>query len=577
MAKQPNIVRREKTEPAAELSEALHPVLARIYASRGIHHLQELDYSIQSLTPFHQLMGIAQAVDLLVEVLQQQQAITIVGDFDADGATSTALAIRCLRDMGHHKVDFLVPNRFQYGYGLTTPISQKVAEQGGELLITVDNGIASIEGVAAARTLGMRVLITDHHLPGETLPAADAIVNPNQPGDEFPHKSLAGVGVVFYLMLALRTRLREMDWFTQQGIQDPNLARYLDLVALGTVADVVPLEHNNRILVEQGLRRIRAGQCCPGIRALCQIGKRELERLTSQDLGFALGPRLNAAGRLEDMSIGIRCLLTDSEAEAQNLAVELDSLNRMRQEIEQEMKEQAFALLNELPLDEAGEWPAAVCIYHEEWHEGVIGILASRIKERIHRPVIAFAQGENGQLKGSARSIPGLHIRDALAVVATQHPDILTRFGGHAMAAGMSLQPEHLEAFREAFIEVVDQQLASEDRQASLHVDGELNFSNVDLSLAEQLRTGGPWGQGFPAPLFTGKFEVVQQRIVGERHLKFTLRSPQGQTIDAIAFHLDDEQLQTNYQRIEAVYRLDINRFRGNQSLQVMLEWFGII
>lgn len=551
----------------------LHPVLARVYGQRDIHSEKELEHGLSHLLPFTQLKGIEHAAALLAQAVEQGQRILIVGDFDADGATSSALAMRALRLLGAKHVDYLVPNRFEYGYGLTPEIVAVAAQRQPDLIVTVDNGISSIEGVAEANSRGMAVLVTDHHLPGEQLPAAAAMVNPNQPGDEFPSKSLAGVGVIFYVMLALRAHLCASAWFTAQGMEEPNLATLLDLVALGTVADVVPLDHNNRILVAQGLARIRQGQCCPGISALIRVAKRHQTDLVATDLGFALGPRINAAGRLEDMSLGIECLLTDDSDHALQLARQLDTLNHERRQIETDMKAEAMAILDEMELDESADLPTGLCLYEPHWHQGVIGILASRVKDHLHRPVIAFADAGEGIIKGSARSIPGLHIRDALDAVAAHHPDLLSKFGGHAMAAGLSLEAAQLERFRLAFDEEVRRCLSEEDLQKMILSDGQLGGDELSLPVAEALRAGGPWGQGFPEPLFDGVFEVVKRRIVGEHHLKLVLR-PVGseQTLDGIAFNTVDDDWPHDVSQVELAYRLDVNEYNGTRRAQLLIE-----
>jgi len=564
------IVRRASA--TAELSENLHPVLARLYAARAVQHPDELDLSLERLLPPAALKDMDAAVALLADSLRAGQRILIVADFDADGATSCALAVRALRAMGAHDVRYVVPNRFEYGYGLTPEIVAVAAQQQPDLLITVDNGISSVEGVRAAKALGMRVLITDHHLPGAELPAADAIVNPNQPGDDFPSKNLAGVGVIFYVMLALRAQLRASGWFAQQNIPEPNLARLLDLVALGTVADVVPLDHNNRILVAQGLKRINQGQTVPGIRALLEIAGRDPGKLAASDLGFVVAPRLNAAGRLTDMSLGIECLLTENETAAFEMAKQLDTLNRERRTIEAGMQEQALAALDKLHLD--GSLPHGLCLFDETWHQGVIGILASRIKDRVHRPVIAFAKANDNEIKGSARSVPGLHIRDALDAVAAHHPGLLSKFGGHAMAAGLSLPRAHFETFRTAFAEEVARHLSADDLTGKVLTDGELLAADMTMELAQSLRAAGPWGQGFPEPLFDGQFEVLGSRIVGEKHLRLTLRQPQGHSIEAIAFNRAARQPSAG-SRVEAAYRLDINSYQGNQTVQLVIEYLA--
>ncbi|WP_339514590.1 single-stranded-DNA-specific exonuclease RecJ [Pseudomonas sp. RL_15y_Pfl2_60] len=549
---------------------SLPPLLTRLYAARGVQSIAELDKGLARLIPYQQLKGIDAAVDLLVTGLKQRQRMLIVGDFDADGATASTVGVLGLRMLGAAHVDYLVPNRFEYGYGLTPEIVAVALEREPQLLITVDNGISSVEGVAAAKAAGLSVLVTDHHLPGPELPAADAIVNPNQPGCEFPSKALAGVGVMFYVLLALRARLRAIGWFTEQSIQEPNLAELLDLVALGSVADVVPLDANNRILVHQGLARIRAGRARPGLRAVLEVAGRQHGRITSTDLGFILGPRLNAAGRLDDMSLGIECLLCDDEALARDMAVELDQLNQDRKSIEQGMQREALAQLKDLPVE---DMPFGLCLYEPDWHQGVIGILASRLKERYHRPTIAFADAGDGVLKGSARSVPGFHIRDALDAVAARHPGLISKFGGHAMAAGLSLPELNFPAFAEAFDGEVRRQLVEDDLTGRLFSDGTLSLEEYNLELARALRNAGPWGQHFPEPLFHGAFQLVQQRLVGEKHLKMVLKTEcGGQTLDAIAFNIDRDQWPNPTVRwVELAYKLDVNEYRGNETVQLMV------
>lgn len=546
----------------------LPPLLTRLYAARGVRSAAELDKSLARLLPYQRLKGIEAAVELLLQAIDGRQRILIVGDFDADGATASALGVLGLRMLGAVSVDYLVPNRFEYGYGLTPEIVRVALGRQPELLITVDNGISSVEGVAAAKAAGLRVLLTDHHLPGPELPAADAIVNPNQPGCDFPSKALAGVGVMFYVLLALRARLRELGRFA--GRTEPNLAELLDLVALGSVADVVPLDANNRILVHQGLARIRAGRARPGLRALLEVAGKSHARVTSTDLGFILGPRLNAAGRLDDMSLGIECLLCEDEALARDMAVQLDQLNQDRKAIEQGMQREALAQLKDL---EAEALPFGLCLFDPEWHQGVIGILASRLKERYHRPTIAFADAGDGQLKGSARSVPGFHIRDALDAVAARHPGLISKFGGHAMAAGLSLPQEHFGAFAAAFDAEVRRQLSAEDLTGRLLSDGSLSAEEFHLPLAKALRNAGPWGQHFPEPLFHGVFQLVQQRIVGERHLKVVVKSECGSVqLDGIAFGVDRELWPNPTVRwVELAYKLDVNEFRGQESVQLLI------
>ncbi|MBN0986377.1 single-stranded-DNA-specific exonuclease RecJ [Amphritea pacifica] len=568
------IIRRREADPNSKVFSQVHPLLARIYASRGLDNAEALGRSLQQLQTGRDMLGLAQAVKRLVMALQQDQHILIIGDFDCDGATSTAVAVLGLGMMGANRVSYLVPNRFEFGYGLSPEIVNVAAQQQPDLIITVDNGISSVSGVAEANALGIDVLITDHHLPGDQLPDACAIVNPNQPGCNFSEKSTCGVGVIFYVMTALRRALEEQNWFEVRGLAKPNLGSLLDLVALGTVADVVPLEQNNRTLVYQGLQRIRSGKARPGIMALIEISGRQRSRLTATDLGFALAPRLNAAGRLDDMSIGIECLLTNDPECAQKLALQLDTLNQERRGIEQEMQQQAVALLDELQLDAEGELPFGLCLYDPDWHQGVIGILASRIKDKLNRPVVAFAIGDEGELKGSARSVTGFHIRDGLDVVAAKHPELLKKFGGHAMAAGMTIAADNLGLFQQAFDAEVRRQLTAEQLQHAVLTDGTLTGAELSMEIAELLRESGPWGHQFPEPLFDGEFSLLQQRIVGQRHLKLVLMEPQsGIAIDAIHFNADTDIWPNDaIQRVRAVYRLDINEFRGQRSLQLMID-----
>jgi single-stranded-DNA-specific exonuclease len=569
------IVQREPAAAAVDFPAATPGILRRVYAARAITSLQELDYALSNLLPPDSLGGLADAAELLQAAIVARQRILVVGDFDADGATSCALCVRGLRAMGAVDVRYLVPNRFEYGYGLTPEIVEVAAQQAPALIMTVDNGIASIDGVKAAKRAGMRVLITDHHLPGHSLPDADAIVNPNLPGDAFPSKALAGVGVAFYVLLALRARLREQGWFADQGIDVPNLAQWLDLVALGTVADVVPLDRNNRLLVQQGLQRIRAGNCVPGLRALLEAGGRSLPRVVASDLGFAAGPRLNAAGRLEDMSLGIECLLTDDAAAARDMAAQLDALNRERREIESDMQAQALTAIENLQLDDE-RLPVGLCLFDPDWHQGVIGILAARIKDRLHRPVIAFARSAEGEIKGSARSVAGLHIRDVLDAVATRHPQLVQKFGGHAMAAGLSLAEADYPAFAAAFDAEVSRHLSADDLHTCLYSDGELSDGELSLEVAQQLRDAGPWGQGFPEPLFDGCFEILGQRVVGERHLKLTVKPPAGAgRIDAIAFNTAALPAGCSVARL--AYRLDVNEYRGLVSPQLVIEHIEVV
>jgi len=560
------------------LPESLPPLVRRIYSQRPLAALTELELTLSQLIPPARLKGIDAAVDLLEAALKEGERLLIVADFDADGATSCALALTVLRAFGCAHVDYIVPNRFEYGYGLTPEIVELAKGKNPDLIITVDNGISSIEGIESARVAGIKTLVTDHHLPGRELPAADAIVNPNQPGCEFPSKSIAGVGVIFYVMLALRSRLRDNGWFTSKGIPEPNLAEQLDLVALGTVADVVALDHNNRILVSEGIKRIRAGRARPGILSLLILAKRNFSTLAASDLGFAVGPRLNAAGRLDDMSTGIECLLTQSEHEAHEYALELDGMNKDRRDIEAGMREQAFALVDQLAFD-ADDLPAGLSLFDERWHQGVVGIVASRIKERCHRPVIAFALADaddpESELKGSARSIPGFHIRDALDAVAAANPGLVTKFGGHAMAAGLSLSRANFDAFAQAFAAEATRVLSPELLQATIVSDGELSAEELTLGCAVDLAAAGPWGQAFPEPTFHGRFKLQQQRRLGENHLKMVL-SPLGDDgflVDAIAFGVSEADWPaSSATEIELAYRLNINEFRGARTLQLMVE-----
>lgn len=555
------------------LPDTLPLLLRRLYASRGVTGPEELERSVKGMLPWQQLTGVEKAAERLYEAFRQGLRIIVVGDFDADGATSTALSVLALRQLGCNNVAYLVPNRFEDGYGLSPEVVEQAHARGAQMILTVDNGISSHSGVDRAHALGIPVLVTDHHLPGETLPAAEAIVNPNLRDCAFPSKSLAGVGVAFYLMLALRTFLRDKGWFEEQGIAIPNLAELLDLVALGTVADVVPLDANNRILTWQGLSRIRAGKCRPGIKALLEVSNREAQKLAASDLGFALGPRLNAAGRLDDMSVGVALLLCDNIGEARQLANDLDALNQTRKEIEQGMQAEALALCEK--LEHSGEaLPGGLAMYHPEWHQGVVGILASRIKERFHRPVIAFAPAGDGTLKGSGRSIQGLHMRDALERLDTLYPGLMIKFGGHAMAAGLSLEEAKYEAFQRRFGELVTEWLDPALLQGEVVSDGPLSGPEMTMEVAQMLRDAGPWGQMFPEPLFDGRFRLLQQRLVGERHLKVMVEPVDGgPLLDGIAFNVDTTRWPDNSVReVTLAYRLDINEFRGNRSLQIIID-----
>lgn len=564
------IVRREVT--GASLSSDLHPVIDRIYRGRNIANLDDLENGLKGLTHFNVLKGMPQAAQILANAVVQNKRIIIVGDFDADGATSTSVCILALRAMGYQNVDFLVPNRFDFGYGLSVPIVDEAAKQGAEVIVTVDNGISCIDGVTHAKSLGMQVVVTDHHLPGDVLPPADAIVNPNQPGCEFPSKNLAGVGVAFYIMLALKAELQQQGHFERAGLAPPNLASLLDIVAVGTVADVVVLDKNNRILVHQGLQRIRAGKCRPGIKALVEVANRDCAHLTSTDLGFVVGPRLNAAGRLDDMSQGIACLLEDETIQARMIAAELDALNKERREIETGMKAQAETVLEQMALNE-GDMPSALVVYREDFHQGVIGIVAGRLKEKYLKPVIAFAHQDDEIIKGSARSIPGVHIRDVLDEVNTRYPGVIEKFGGHAMAAGLSLPVAKLQDFERAFVNIARAHMAKLDGNHALFSDGDLSSEELCLPFAHLLRQAGPFGQGFESPLFDGEFALLDQRLVGQKHLKMVLKSDGANEVDAIAFNVDLKSWpNAMVKRVHIAYRLDINVFRGQETVQLIVE-----
>ncbi len=567
------IVRKTLNISDSLLAHHFHPILTRVYGNRGVQSAKELELELKNLLPYQTLYQMDLAVDRLVRAIKNQEKILILGDYDVDGATSTALMLRILRAFGAESVDFLIPNRFVYGYGLSPKIVELAACQKPDLLITVDNGISSVEGVEAANDLKIDIIVTDHHLAPPTLPRALAIINPNQPQDHFLSKNLAGVGVVFYIMLALRAKLRELNWFQEKGMQEPNLADYLDLVALGTVADMVSLDRNNRILVAHGLRRIRAAQCCPGITALLQIARRSQPDLAASDLGYSVGPRLNAAGRLEEMSLGVNCLLADDFAKALHFANELEKLNEERRGIEHTMRQEALSIIHEYHIQNDKALPFGVCLMNERWHQGVVGIIASRIKDRLHRPTIVFAKLDDGSLKGSGRSVPKLHLRDAIEKIAMTHPDLILRFGGHAMAAGLTIVEHGFSQFSTLFDEAVRRSLNEEDFFCEYETDGALDHEHFDLDFAQMLREAGPWGQDFSEPVFDGRFHVLDQRLVGNRHLKLTLEY-QSKQLDAIAFNVDLDQWPNHRcEFIEAVYRLDINSFRGRQNVQLVIEY----
>jgi len=565
-SKRPIVSRREPAAAVIEGLTGIDPLFARLYATRGVTAATQLDYGLASLAPVSSLDNVDAGVALLCE--KRDQRIIIVGDFDVDGATSTALMLRCLRAFGFAEIDYLVPNRFEFGYGLSPEIVEVAARRSPALIVTVDNGVSSIAGVAAAKAAGIAVLVTDHHLPADELPDADVIVNPNLTGSEFSSRNLAGVGVAFYLMAALG---RELEKQGQPGAAKVP-AQYLDLVALGTVADVVPLDHNNRILVQQGLSRIRAGKTVAGIRALLEQSGKQLARTVSTDLGFTVGPRINAAGRLEDMSVGIECLLSDDQSVAEQHAITLDRINKDRREIESTMREQAFAYVKSL---DSRKWPPCVCVYEQSWHQGVVGLIAARVKEQCHRPVIAFARESAGNLKGSGRSVAGVHMRDLLEAVSSTHPGLIAKFGGHAMAAGLSIAEADYAIFKKAVETQLDRLYPDADFSGAIVSDGMLDGAAIArwgglLQTAGALRDAGPWGSAFPEPLWNGDFKVIEQRTVGENHLKMRVRSASGgDVVDAIAFN----QAGAAYRGVvQLAYRLDVNEYRGARTPQLIVE-----
>lgn len=572
-------IQRRTSNPNLALSDTIHPVLQQIYRQRSLQSSSDLELGLPNLLPPESFKDMDKAVSLLTDCLKNQKRILIVSDFDADGATSCVLAINALRQFGAHHVDYIVPNRFEFGYGLTPEIVELAIKLNPQLIITVDNGISSVDGVHVANRAGIKVLITDHHIAPKQLPKAQAIVNPNQPDCGFASKCIAGVGVIFYVMLALRAHLREINWFQEKKIEEPNLAHQLDLVALGTVADVVAFDRNNRILVDEGLKRIRFGRTRPGITALLKVASRNSSRIYASDLGFSIGPRLNAAGRLEDMSTGIECLLAESLSLAHRLALQLDRMNRDRRQIETEMRDQAYVYLQQLTLEEE-ELPPALCLYDESWHQGVVGIVASRVKDKYHRPVIAFARSQSKAknaiaLKGSARSVAGFHIRDVLDAIATKNQGLITKFGGHAMAAGLSLNLDCLKDFESAFVREASSLLSEEQLKAKIFSDGVIEPRWLTLETAAVINDAGPWGQQFPEPVFDGRFNLIQQKQVGEFHLKMTLSPVEDseRLIDAIAFNVKETDWpDKRTKEIEVAYRLSVNEFRGTANLQLVVE-----
>ena len=553
-------------EPASDFLRRYPRFFARVLAGRGIESSENLDLSLSRLLQPDALSGIDAAASRIARAVEGNEAILVLGDFDADGATGTALAVSLLESLGAARVEYLVPNRFAFGYGLTPEIVRVALEREPALIVTVDNGMSSVAGVTLAQESGVDVVVTDHHLPGEELPPACALVNPNAPGCEFGSKALAGVGVIYYVLSRVRAHLAEGGFFARRGLPPPRLADWLDLVALGTVADVVPLDLNSRILVHQGLRRMRAGLARPGIRGLAQVSGRNLRAVTAQDLGFAIAPRLNAAGRLSDMTVGIQCLLSSETVQAQRLARELDELNTERRDIERDMTLDATLLVDECRADHG----SAICLYDASWHQGIIGIVAGRMRERHHRPVVAFADAgaaAPGELRGSARSIPGLHIRDALDDVAARFPGLMVKFGGHAMAAGLSIKRTQLDRFTKAFADAVEARVSERDLAGIRMTDGELEPADLVLESARLVASHGPWGQGFEEPTFHGEFDIVSERVVGQRHLKLALRH-EDRVVDAIAFN----QEPVGVDRIRALYRLGVNDYSGIETLQLVIE-----
>ena len=563
------IIARDNVD-SSHLPTHLHPVIRQLYANRNVTNAYELDNGVATLHDYKLFKDIDKASDLLINALEAQSQILIVGDFDADGATSTATLMQGLQMFGFEHLDYLIPDRFSLGYGLSPALAEQIVQIKPDLVITVDNGISCIAGIDILKSNGIKVLVTDHHLQGEKLPNADAIVNPNQHECNFPSKSIAGVGVAFYLLIALRSLMRDKGYFTHQA--PPNLANLLDIVALGTVADVVALDANNRTLVHQGLARIRSGKTRPGITALIEVANRNATRLSASDFGFSLAPRLNAAGRLDDMSLGIACLLSNDINQARHIANELDSLNHARREIEQGMQLEAQAVLDRLAFSD-DNIPDAICLYQDDWHQGVIGILAGRLKEKYHRPTVIFAGGENGEIKGSCRSIEGLHMRDLLEGLNTAYPHLINKFGGHAMAAGLSIDEQHFNEFKTVFEQAVGAQLSEESKRCIVLTDGELPTDCFTMEFAQLLKQSGPWGQQFPEPIFEHTFEVIQQRIVGEKHLKLVLKHQSGRLVDAIAFGINiKEWPDTEAHFVKVAYQLDINEFRGKFSLQLIVR-----
>lgn len=567
-------IRRRAGKTDLDWPDHIHPVLKRVYAARSVGSATELDYGLNRLCNFGSLDNIDKAAALLANLIEQQKYILIVSDYDADGATACALAIRGLIGMGAMRVEYLVPDRFKHGYGLSRGVVELALDLNPDAIVTVDNGISSIEGVALARASNIEVIITDHHLPGKQLPDASAIVNPNLPGDMFPSKCIAGVGVMFYVLAALRVELRRRGWFAKRNLPEPNLAAFMDLVALGTVADVVPLDHNNRIMVSHGLSLIRSGRGIPGIRALFDVAGKDLKNICAGDVGFIAGPRLNAAGRLTDMSLGIECLISNDVEASYSMAKQLDTLNKQRRDIQDGMQQQAMQEVSRMHFATDREMPYGLCLYKADWHQGVIGIVASKIKDRLQRPVIAFARDDEGLFKGSARSIAGIHIRDVIDRIATEQPDLIVTFGGHAMAAGLTIPEPAYAEFSRMFNVLIEQHMRENGSDADIYSDGELGREEFTMEVAELIRNAGPWGQGFPEPVFDGRFEIMDKRIVGENHLKLRVRAA-GSTreIEAIAFNMTNRSWPKGTNGINAVYRLDINEYMGRRTPQLIVEY----
>ncbi len=567
------LVRRTIPDRSITGGEHLHHLIQRIYLARGITDWSQVEYRLKNLHKPVGFKGLEQAADIIIQAIIDQSRMVIVGDFDADGATSTALVIRALRHLGAQHVSFLVPNRFEYGYGLTTELVNELVKRRAELVITVDNGISSIAGVAAAKQAGMQVIVTDHHLPPDELPIADAIVNPNCQGDEFPSKSLAGVGVAFYLMATVKSRLLHINWYETARVPVLDLTALLDLVALGTVADLVPLDGNNRIMVDAGLKRIRAKHCTTGVTALCEVAGLDQTQADSNSLAFYVAPRLNAAGRLQDMSIGINLLLTDDPAEAKNLAAELHEINQQRKQIQADMQDFADSVVKE--LKQRDELPAAICLFHKNWHQGVVGLLASKVKEFTHKPVIAFAKehANSEWIKGSARSVDGLHIRDVLVDVDCQQPGLIKKFGGHAMAAGLTLHQDHLLEFQKKFIAQVNKQIEMNPLKAVIYSDGSVATEDLSLRVAETIQAAGPWGQHFEAPRFDDWFIIKSKKLIGANHTKLVLQTPDySKQINAVAFNFHPNQFKDEQASTHLCYQLMVNEYRNRRSLQLKVD-----